>query len=60
MTISTVEKVYSTTDPVDFVYKVTYSDSSYVHVPNTADNRHYQDIQEWIADGNTITDNGAD
>jgi hypothetical protein len=28
-------------------------------VPISNDNRHYQEILEWVAEGNTITDNGG-
>ena len=28
-------------------------------VPNDTGNRHYQAIQEWIADGGTVIDNGG-
>ena len=29
-------------------------DSVVIFVPISTDNRHYQAIQEWVADGNTI------
>ncbi len=30
-------------------------DGTEIHIPlNTPDNRHYQAIQEWVAEGNTI------
>jgi hypothetical protein len=28
-------------------------------VPISEENRHYQEILEWVAEGNTITDNGG-
>ena len=28
-------------------------------VPIDEENRHYQEILEWVAEGNTITDNGG-
>ena len=31
-------------------------DSVEMYVPLDSDNRHYQAIQEWVADGNTIED----
>ena len=57
--ISTVEKEY---DKFGFCgYKVTYTDNEEVfHVPHNEENRHYQEILEWVAEGNTITDNGAE
>ena len=57
--IETVTKQY---DPIlnDFMnYRVVYSDGSYFDVPHSEDNRHYQEILEWVAEGNTITDNGG-
>jgi len=39
--------------------KVVTSDNEY-WVPNNApENRDYQAIQEWIAEGNTVIDNGG-
>jgi hypothetical protein len=35
-------------------YKVTLQNDEVWHVPNDTDNRHYQQIQEWVAAGNTI------
>jgi hypothetical protein len=41
-------------------YQVTYVDSNIVSsVPLAEDNTDYQAIQEWIAEGNTVIDNGA-
>ena len=42
-------------------YKITWSDTdnkSFVPL-NANDNRHYQEILEWVANGGTIVDNGA-
>ena len=57
--ISTVEKIYSDIIPNDFNYKVTYDSGEYCFVPHSEENRHYQEILEWVAEGNTITDNGG-
>ena len=54
--ISTVEKIYM--NGAFASYKVTYSDGSFWSVPHNEANRHYQDILEWVAAGNTITDPG--
>ena len=35
-------------------YKVTQDVGSVLDVPKNSDNRHYQAIQEWVAEGNTI------
>ena len=42
-------------------YKITWSDNdNKTFVPlNGEGNRHYQEILEWVAEGNTITDNGG-
>ena len=58
--ISTVEKIYSTDDSSVFNYKVILQDGTEWTVPHDTANRHYQEILEWVAEGNTITDNGGD
>ena len=41
-------------------YKVTYQNSNInLSVPLVEDNTDYQAIQEWIAEGNTVIDNGG-
>jgi hypothetical protein len=59
--INTVEKIYNTAPVVQFTntYKVTYSDSTVKFVPLDEANSDYQAIQEWIADGGTVIDNGG-
>ena len=61
MMINTVEKIYSNVPLVEFTntYKVTYSDSTVKFVPLDPANSDYQAIQEWIAEGNTVIDNGG-
>jgi len=54
--ISSVEKIYQGTE---FTYKVIYTDGTEWSVPHNEENRHYQEILEWVAEGNTITDNGG-
>ena len=60
--IQTVEKIYAIS-PNGYVwgnaYKVVYTDNSEFSVPHDEANRHYQEILEWVAEGNTITDNGG-
>ena len=56
--IQSVEKTYDYLDEHNG-YKVTYSDNSIKYVPHDTENRHYQEILEWVAEGNTITDNGG-
>ena len=56
--ISTVEKIYS--DEGEFLtYNVVFDDGKTSSVPHNEENRHYQEILEWVAKGNTITDNGG-
>jgi hypothetical protein len=59
--INTVEKIYNTAPVVQFTntYKVTYSDSTVKFVPLDEANTDYQAIQEWIAEGNSVIDNGG-
>jgi hypothetical protein len=56
--IQSVEKKYDR-DNVSFVYKITMADNKVMFVPHDTANRHYQEILEWVAEGNTITDNGG-
>ena len=39
--------------------RVTFTDGTISNVPHSEENRHYQEILEWVAEGNTITDNGG-
>jgi hypothetical protein len=56
--IDTVTKNYLNSEFVS--YKVTYTNSNLiVSVPLDEANSDYQAIQEWIADGGTVIDNGG-
>ena len=55
--ISSVEKMYLNNEFAS--YKVIYTDGTEWSVPHNTENRHYQEILEWVAEGNTITDNGG-
>ena len=59
--INTVEKIYQDTPSGDIqiIYKITYSDNKSWFCNEDEENRHYQEILEWVAEGNTITDNGG-
>lgn len=58
MMIDTVTKNY--VDEKFVSYQVTYVNSNRVKlVPLDEANSDYQAIQEWVAEGNTITDNGG-
>jgi len=56
--IVSVEKKYDTQNNPN-CYLITYSDNTVWTVPFDEANRHYQEILEWVAAGNTITDPGA-
>ena len=56
--ISTVEKQYFNNEWLNN-YIVTLDDSSVIIVPHDTSNTDYQEIQEWIAEGNTVIDNGG-
>jgi len=55
--INTVEKKYN--EDSTFNYEVTYQDGTAWTVPHDTANRHYQEILEWVSEGNTITDKGG-
>ena len=58
--INTVEKNYNIITNEFCSYKVTYTNSSLTtFVPKDEANTDYQAIQEWIADGGTVIDNGG-
>jgi hypothetical protein len=59
--INTVEKIYEIIPTVKHNgYKVTYVNSNRIKlVPLDEANTDYQAIQEWIADGGTVIDNGG-
>jgi len=55
--INSVEKKY--VDGIFDNYKMTLSDGKVWLVPLDPANTDYQAIQEWIADGGTVIDNGG-
>jgi len=55
--IDTVEKTYYENTWTN-EYKVIFLDGTLSTVPHDENNRHYQTIQTWIADGGTVIDNG--
>ena len=58
--IDTVTVDYSPITGQPNCYVVRFTDSEKVlSVPLDEENRHYQKILEWVAEGNTITDNGG-
>jgi len=60
MEINTVTKYYSIINNEFTSYNVTYINSDIEKsVPLDEANTDYQAIQEWIADGGTVIDNGG-
>jgi hypothetical protein len=59
MNIVTVEKNYNALVSGNFNYQVTYDNGQISFVPLDEANTDYQAIQEWIADGGTVIDNGG-
>ena len=58
--INTVKKNYDNIKNKFVSYQVTYVNSNIVKsVPLDPANTDYQAIQKWIADGNTVIDNGG-
>ena len=53
--IEKIEKVYLENNFVS--YKMTLSNGKVWSVPLDEANVDYQEIQQWIADGNTVIDN---
>ena len=57
--INTVEKIYDNILNNFNIYKLTKEDGTTLYVPLDTANTDYQAIQEWIADGGTVIDNGG-
>ena len=57
--INTVTKNYDSTTNEFCSYQVTYSDGTTWCIPLDEANTDYQAIQQWIADGGTVIDNGG-
>ena len=56
---NTVEKQYNDTGTIFQNYKVTLNDNTILYVPLDTANTDYQAIQEWIAEGGVVIDNGG-
>jgi hypothetical protein len=61
--IQTVQRNYITSNFSDTIdtnmYIVTYDNGTVLQVPHNEENRHYQEILEWVENGGVIVDNGA-
>jgi hypothetical protein len=55
---TSVKKTYDLLTGVFSGYEIV-KDGKTSHVPLAEDNADYQEIQEWIADGGTVIDNGG-
>ena len=55
--INSVEKIYFNNEFVS--YQMTLDNGKVWGVPLDEANSDYQAIQEWIAEGNTVIDNGG-
>jgi len=55
--INSVEKIYFNNEFVS--YQMTLNNGKVWGVPLDEANSDYQAIQEWIAEGNTVIDNGG-
>ena len=53
--ISSVIKMYDGDEELDTL-SVTYDDEKVWFVPKDESNRHYLEVLDWVAEGNTITD----
>ena len=53
--ISSVIKIYDGDEELETL-SVTYDDGKVWSVPVNPENRLYQEVLEWVAEGNTITD----
>jgi hypothetical protein len=53
--IQSVEKIYKF--ETFKAYKMTLENEEVWNVPLDEANRHYQAIQQWISEGNTVIDN---
>ena len=56
MAIQTVTWVKELIDTSKNHYMIVVKDGVTMSVPLDPANRHYQDIQKWVADGNTIAE----
>jgi uncharacterized pyridoxamine 5'-phosphate oxidase family protein len=56
--INSVEKIYIDGETNKFCFKLIRNNET-LFVPNNEANTDYQAIQEWIADGGTVIDNGG-
>ena len=56
MAIETVTWVKDLMDNTKNHYMIVVKDGATISVPLDAENRHYQEVQTWVADGNSISE----
>ena len=55
MSIQKVKKVMSSFEPTEVQnYQITYESGEVWYCPLSDNNRHYREVLEWVAEGNTI------
>lgn len=54
--IQDVENIYDLLTNEHNGYKITYPDGIIALVPLDEGNRHYQEIMDWVAEGNEISE----
>ena len=55
--INTVTKNYDEINNQFCSYQINYTNGSFKSVPLDEANTDYQEIQQWISEGNTVIDN---
>jgi hypothetical protein len=55
--INEIEKIYDAENN-HFGYEMRLTDGRILNVPLDEANTDYQEIQQWISEGNTVIDNG--
>tara|TARA_R100001591_G_scaffold20461_1_gene28972 strand:+ start:327 stop:509 length:183 start_codon:yes stop_codon:yes gene_type:complete len=55
-----VEKIYSPINNEFVYYKCDLSNGRKMAIANNPDSPEYEQVQEWIADGGTVIDNGGE
>ena len=47
---------YEGAEPMFCSYRLTYEDGLILYAPHDPSNRHYNEMEEWVANGGTITE----
>ena len=57
--ITSVTKIYDIDDNTKVACYEVVKNEVTLYVPHDTENRHYQEILEWVENGGVIVDNGA-